>query len=523
MSIFADWPTARVFVDDSNPSIVYSGKGAWVAQTGIDTSPQPWNLPDRAPLYGTQHEVRAAGSLSYVFNGVSVSALFSLVASDQAFGNILSCEIDGKEAGIHFDEMNIGTVTCAFNNTILEAGVLEAGEHNVTISIRPHLDGSDGIIAPPSFDGLFYTPSEKGQLLGDIDVAYTSIHNMTGLLNVTSAEIDILSVPGDMIDFMFNGTSMSLYVTYEGGDNVPVGLSYKVDDGPTMNFTVNNPSSSFSATDQLVIQTPQYEQGQHRFHLDFLGPSDKQQILQLDHIIVQNDPDTRRLVESQAFPTSTPITITVNNTAQSPATTTHSSQSPPTGGTQQATPNSHRIGHATIIGIAVAIVAVLAILTSSFLYIRWRLRRRKASTRHDGSGATVSPFITTAFTRTIIPPSSKRLPNPTPELAGAIEHTSKQSRPLQLGHTATQDEPTPAPAPASAYPAPDAMPTVQGPAEDPIYRIHEDGGSVHEPSSATPGQRRVIDLPPTYSFNFARHQEPEPEDSNAGVHEPNIV
>ncbi|KAF9553783.1 hypothetical protein CPC08DRAFT_767249 [Agrocybe pediades] len=62
-----------------------------------------------------------------------------------------------------------------------------------------------------------------------------------------------------------------------------------------------------------------------------------------------------------------------------------------------------------------------------------------------------------------------------------------------------------------------ASPAAEDATEEPIYRIHEDGGSVHEVSLTAPRQRQVIDLPPLYSSNLGHHTEPL-EDSNAGAH-----
>ncbi|KAF9557380.1 hypothetical protein CPC08DRAFT_725124 [Agrocybe pediades] len=419
----------QVFVDDTDPHIVYSGNGAWVAETDIGTAPQPWNLPQRAPLYGTQHQIRSNGSLSYVFN-------------------------DGTEAGIQVELE--GKFMCSIHDN------LPSGDHNLTITFTknqddPRLNNADvGTTSPPAFDGFFYTPSNTKQLQ-EVDVAYPP-----ELVNMTSAKSFALSFPGDMVDFTFNGmfplndgsffclcnqtshpgTSMALYATYQAGTNVPVGLSYSVDGGPSINFTLENPSSVPSESDQLILQTPQYKQGQHRFHLDFLGPSD-QDIL-IDHLIVQSNPNTQKLVELQVFPA-----LPSSATSSSAHSTTTALASPTA--TPQAESTSHRIGHGPVIAIAATMPALLAIFILSLLYIKRRSLRRKSATRNagDGSEVTVTPFIPGIFARRLMYPSSKRMLDSVPDLPRVAGNVSKANRLVPPSHNPTRTAALPEPIPVS--------------------------------------------------------------------------
>ncbi|KAF4619430.1 hypothetical protein D9613_004679 [Agrocybe pediades] len=518
--------TPQVFVDDSDPSVIYSGQDAWVGQTKINTAPQPSNLPERAPFYGTQHHIKGNGSLSYVFTGSNISALFSGGSELELFFTA-SCTVDGAEVGEPFLGSNV--VTCP--------GVdLPPGEHNLTMSFTQTQDSLQvGTISPPAFDGFFYTPSNTEQLQ-QVDIAYPPES-----VNVTFG----LSAPGDKVDFTFNGmfpprmlrlffllmhqilhsgTSMALYVTYKSGDNVPVGLSYNIDAGPFIKFTLDNPwAGSSSDSDQLILQTPQYGQGQHRFHLDFLGPSDKDQVILIDHLIVQNNPNTKKLVGLQVFP---PVSSSGGVSSNSPPGATALASPTPT---PQAKPASHHhIGQRTIIAIAVTLPSVLVILILSLLFIKRRSRRHKSATgsiSDDGSEVRVTPFLSTRVTRRMEPTSSKRMLDSPPNLVrGGAENISKAPRPVILSQAPTQAAALPppttsVPATRAPIPAAPAAATAQAGTEEPIYRIHDDGGSVHELSFATQGQRQVIDLPPLYSSTFGRRQ----ESSRDSVHEPDIA
>ncbi|KAF4613258.1 hypothetical protein D9613_010745 [Agrocybe pediades] len=496
----------QVFVDDSDPSIVYRGQDAWAVQTGIPTAPLPFNLPARAPFYGTMHQVEGSGSFSYIFNGTAIHALFETGGNDSF---ISSCMLDGKEQKADLFPVLEGT--------LCEWGDISDGQHNLTVSVfRDRNKILTTVI--PYLDGLFYTPSDT-MLLQEVDIAYGPLHG-----NNTSGGFEI---PGESVDMNFNGsvpaqerTSMAMYITFSWGDNVPVNLSYTVDGGPTINFTVDNPSTAVSAVDQLILQTPQYAQGQHHLHVDFLGPGSDVQSLAFDHFFVQNAPHTRKLALAP-FPPINSSNIT--STAQPDPSSTDN--------TSTIESASHHTPQRTIVAIAGTLPAVLTVLILSLLYMKRRSLRRNHATRNagDGSEVTVTPFIPGIFARRLMYPSSKRMLDSVPDLPRVAGNVSKANRLVPPSHNPTRTSALPEPIPVStptpaltrtpiAVPvptAPPALPAAQDGTEEPIYRIHEDGGSVHEASSTAPGQRQVIDLPPLYSSNFGRRQEP-PEELNAG-------
>ncbi|KAF4612983.1 hypothetical protein D9613_010735 [Agrocybe pediades] len=484
----------QIFVDDSDPSIVYNGNNAWVAVTNVSTVPQPFVVPARGPFYGTIHQVKGNATLSYIYN-------------------------DGKRTSSLLDEL-AGNFFCPNPGDILEAP--GDGQHNLTISITLV---SPNTIATPlrsHFDGLFYTPSNQSYAaeVRNADVAYGLQQALDAGMNFTSGKPPSVSsphlFPGDGFDFDFEGTSMAVYVSSSGihPTTVPSNLSYSIDDGPSINFTLENPFTFNNSVSQLILQTPQYAQGRHHLHFDFLGPVNNDTACTLDALIVQNAPGTRAL-ELVPFP---PVPSNGTTSAAQQTAPTHS----PTTNT-----TSHHTSR-TVIAVAATLSAVLAIFILSTLYIKRRSGRRRLSNRDtdNGSEVTVTPFLPSIFMRTVVE-SSKRMPDGVPYLARGVENVSKANRLVPPSHGPTQAAALPppptqlAPIPTSgavAIPAEaPALPAAEDATEEPIYRIHEDGGSVHEVSSTSPRQRQVIDLPPVYSSNFGRRLEP-PEDSNAGAH-----
>ncbi|KAF9557378.1 hypothetical protein CPC08DRAFT_51664 [Agrocybe pediades] len=182
----------QVFVDDSDPSIVYAG-GPWVAQTGIPTAPQGLTSPGRTPWYGTLHKAVGDGNLSYTFHGTSISAYF--------LGNeavIQTCAIDGKEQRV---QTLFGQIICSNNVTLSDA------QHKLTISTSS-IDPIKGPITA-SFDGLYFTPS--ADTLTQAKAGGTSVDTVN--MTATQSGPPTLSAPGDTFEFMFNGARNSIVQT----------------------------------------------------------------------------------------------------------------------------------------------------------------------------------------------------------------------------------------------------------------------------------------------------------------------
>ncbi|KAF9557396.1 hypothetical protein CPC08DRAFT_764623 [Agrocybe pediades] len=551
----------QVFIDDSDPNIVYSGQNAWVAQKGILTVPQAVNLPSRAPFYGTVHKIQENGTLSYIYTGSDVSAFFKSRLEDIS----ILCIIDENTEGALSSFSQPDEVLCRSNG-------LHDGQHNITISVSPSQHPQSISLISPYFDGLFYTPSKNATdntQAQELDLTYTPEQALSVGMKMTSGSTaNTLSLPGDAIDFDFNGTSLAMYVTYINGkhNDVTLALSYNVDGGPALNFTLENPPlvGAFSGKNQLILQTPQYAFGQHRLHLDFFGPAttsapdvrqrgylpaessvglfssaspkqyedvkdralalDVQANLttiptdpsfSLDYIFVQNAPGTRELA-LVPFP-PVPSSSSTTSTAQ-PTPPTAS----PTNNTSTLESTSHHTIPRYIVAIAATLSTLFTLLIFSVLYIKRRSLRRRFSSRDNSNAAkvNVTPFIPGIFARRAMYPASKRMLASMPDLPHFAENVSKANRLVPQGRNPTRAAELSGPVPALvvSLPVPAAVPSSHAAddAEEPIYRIHEDGGSVHDASSNAPRQRQVIDLPPLYNSNFGHRPEPT-EDSNRGA------
>ncbi|KAF9553786.1 hypothetical protein CPC08DRAFT_822092, partial [Agrocybe pediades] len=188
-----------IFVDDSDPSIIYSGKDAWVPVTKISTIPQPFVLPARGPFYGTTHQITGNATLSYIYNGTYITA-FLFTNRNAAIS--IACLFDGEEQATVLDQAD--NLYCPNNPTKPPAD----GQHNLTISFTQPTEGF-GITLLPYFDGLVYTPSNKSYMaqVQNTDVTYNLQRALLAGMNFTSGKTPSVSspnlFPGDSFDFDF--------------------------------------------------------------------------------------------------------------------------------------------------------------------------------------------------------------------------------------------------------------------------------------------------------------------------------
>ncbi|KAF9538065.1 hypothetical protein CPC08DRAFT_717602 [Agrocybe pediades] len=433
----------QVFVDDSDPSIVYSGQDAWAVQTGIPTAPQPFTLPAHAPFYGTIHQIQGNTTFSYVYNGTSISAFFFNGANVFSISNIM-CWLDGKALVLSYvDYSATGSSVCSPGSPNVADG-----QHNLTLSFTQ----SSGTVPSgeklPYFDGLLYTPSNQTYMNQEqkTDVAYSLEQALLAGMNFTSGKSSDLTTPdwfpATGFDFDFKGTSMAVYVSYSfSNSTVPLNLSYNIDYGPSINFTLDRPSSTdpisppISSDYQLVLQTPQYAQGQHHLHVDLLGPAGNDPVLNFELFYVQNSPNTRNLALAPVPPVPSSATSTAQPTPF------------PTDKTSTIKSTSHHTIPRTIVAIAATLPAFLSIFILSVLYIKRRTLRRKLSSSWNAgnsSEVTVTPFIPSIFMRTVVE-SSKRMPDGVPYLARGVVNVSKANRLVPPSHTPTQAAALPGP------------------------------------------------------------------------------
>ncbi|KAF4612997.1 hypothetical protein D9613_010747 [Agrocybe pediades] len=448
-------PPLQLYVDDSDPSITYitSEVEYWTRPTGLLTAPQRLISPGRTPWYGTLHQALGPTSLSFMFNGTYIHAVF--LGADKSLVN--QCLVDGKPQYIN---TRVGEVFCA--TTVPD------GPHNLTITVR----GSS--FTPASFDGLFYVPSPSTTISKDVDVTFPLVALNASLTPGSPVELN----EGDGVDFDFTGQSIALYSDISTSSLGPLSeLSYNIDDEPAVDMGLN--SSTLVNTlspGQLFLQTRQYAYGQHRFRMQ-LTKHGGYMPFTIDQIIVQNSPTTLNLALEAVPPLQPAITSSRDANSASTAPPSNSASIDIRG-------PGDRIGRGGIVAMAVLLpLLLLGILLGTIFLIR-RSKQRKSYLQIHAYGGNIShdevrPFIPSILMRTMVPPSSKDVTQSQKHSAGtgtsSITSRTRSQIPT-LGSTTSTTT---------------------------IYRVHEDGGSVAE--TGTPDQQ-VIDLPPVYSTLLERLQ-----------------
>jgi len=161
-------------------------------------------------------------------------------------------------------------------------------------------------------------------------------------------------------------------------------MSYTLDDGPPINFTITNPTNSANPeiTSQLIVQTPRLPSaGAHRFSMILTGAAGTDNVvITVSSIIIQNA--TLPVVPGAIPPVpSSPAASSSSSSSSSVSTESNSSSS---GG-------SHKRTSIIIPSVLVPVLVVLTII--AFLVCRWR-RRRGGKQLHGEADAMaeVEPF-----------------------------------------------------------------------------------------------------------------------------------
>ncbi|KAF9557375.1 hypothetical protein CPC08DRAFT_764607 [Agrocybe pediades] len=467
-------PSQYVFVDDSDPSIMYSGtQSSWVATSHMSVGPVLAVGSNRSPWYGTLHRALADGaSLSYSFSGSFISAHF--LGGAQAA--ISSCTLDG----------NSQAVIASGNDVVcLSDPPQPSGQHTLTIVIQNNT----------SFDGLYYVPGDSEQANASMDKVITLKAN--------------LSTAGDAYDFTFNGRSLALFSVFgSGGIDGAAHISYNIDGGTPLNFTWNKTGNDNVVQDQAIVQTAQYPAGGHTFHLEILSVDNSKNItVPIDHVVVQNSLSTSNLQldtippgqgsNSAGIPQPSTSTLSIprhSSTSSIPQPSSTSSNPPPS---TTAQPSSHRLQRGAMVAIGVVVPVVLILIIVGIVIL---LRKRRASTRLEKSrdldiipdSEIITPFQVSGNTPTS---DSRTAMQPPSKLRGlyTAQHekqgTSSALSPMSQDGTGTSQ--------ASAASPSDSAPSANASPVQAIYRIHEDGGSIVQTGQQSTSQ--VIDMPPVYS------------------------
>ena len=264
------------------------------------------------------------------------------------------------------------------------------------------------------------------------------------------------------------GISAGLYGSFAfktTGNSSTLEFSYEIDQGPPINFTLENPFSNPSViaamTPQLLLQTPPLSPGPHTLRLTVLKSSDGLISILGRQFIVQN---TTRLVQLEAVP-SIPNSSMISNPVL------------------DVVRKGHRTNEAVIAGAAVSAFVILFI--GLWAWLKWRkkgrvsiLDQRRVSQpfdipdHHPSGRFRLSQYTTRTKT------------NKYREAFSSI--SLELNQPIQWEHGqggTTIDVP-------------------QSDEEHRIrYRCHEDGGELHdaEVQHGNNNEDEVISLPPMYS------------------------
>ncbi|KAJ7248174.1 hypothetical protein B0H12DRAFT_1186624 [Mycena haematopus] len=346
----------RIAVDDTDPSIQYGSTGWFVADsTKLDT------LGNYGPVYnGTSHGTTTAATLSFPFNGTSITVLGTIAITT-------ANNITDPTWACFVDQVQIANPAPTFQYpenwwTLCDTTQLGAGAHVLTIQVQ-----SKG--QPFYLDQILYTPLPTVQYAvavleytnTDPAVSFGTDWQIWGAQNVTQ-------MTGAQVALNFHGTQVSLfgYVPTELPHNSTSG-SYTIDGGPPVAFTLAGlAAQSPTLYNNLFFTTNTLTPANHNLVVSYAGDSSKTP-LAVGAFYVTNT--------STLSTTST----TPNNPASSDTAKTTNTKSKPS-----------PVG--AIAGGAIGCVAVLAILVGLFFWCR-RRRRRSLQAQADTSA---NPFDVSA-------------------------------------------------------------------------------------------------------------------------------
>ncbi|KAF8883657.1 hypothetical protein CPB84DRAFT_1850929 [Gymnopilus junonius] len=269
----------------------------------------------------------------------------------------VTCTIDGQPQLVSSLD-TLGGAQCTSNRT------LHDGSHQLVIGLDGTGSGSSGLSL--FFDGLMYAPSSSATTTGDVFITSDPSLNLGQTTEATEWHWD----------FDFIGYSMSLYINYNSELSVVrTNGSYTIDGNGPYNFTTADPLFSSTAP-QLLVQTPRYDLGSHKFHLDY---THENEIIPFSFygIMVQNTTSTvdLGLQVVPPVPSSTPPASSTSTSPSGAATTT------PTQSQSTATPTQYTLP--IIIGSVVGGVVLIALLLLLFWFIRRRKRYGSLSPMED--------------------------------------------------------------------------------------------------------------------------------------------
>ncbi|PPQ74588.1 hypothetical protein CVT24_004186 [Panaeolus cyanescens] len=277
--------TARsIVIDDSDPSIVYSG--TWVVNQGKDFD----SVGTNGRVFGASvHAASAAASLAYTFEGTAGQIMGTSMINNQSntLNPTWTCSIDGTQ-------IQTEPITLDRNNNwpFCRWSGLSEGSHTVTLNIS-----SNGI--PFYFDWLSFVPSSarirpmgtsETILIPSSDPAITFDSSWTNLPDPLIGKAT--SQSGGSVTVSFSGTSIVWYAVAPSGTAIaPSKGRIRVDDRDTYPFGIPGLTSSASPSlfNQQYFQVANLSQGAHTLTVFYDGDSSMMP-LTLSSVVVTDPP-----------------------------------------------------------------------------------------------------------------------------------------------------------------------------------------------------------------------------------------
>ncbi|KAJ7326177.1 hypothetical protein DFH08DRAFT_884997 [Mycena albidolilacea] len=350
----------RIVVDDADPAIQYGSSGWFVADsTKLNT------IGNYGPVYnGTSHATTTDSTLSFPFNGTSIS-VFGTIAITKDANNVTDPTWD-----CFIDEIKIENPNPTFqypenNWQLCDQATIASGSHTLTIQVT-----SKG--QPFYLDRILYTPLPTAGYDGavleytntDTAVSFGTGWREWGVQNVTQTS-------GAQVALNFHGTAVSLfgYVPTELPHNSSSG-TYTIDGGPPVSFVLNGlAAQSATLYNALMFTTNTLTPATHNIVVTYGGDASETP-LAVGTFYVTN--------------TSTPSSGT-----QTSSSSGNSAASAASTGTVTTTKSSP-VG--AIVGGTLGCLAILMLIAALVFWCRRRRRREAANIRRTSA----NPFMETA-------------------------------------------------------------------------------------------------------------------------------
>ncbi|KAJ6562501.1 hypothetical protein B0H19DRAFT_1375565 [Mycena capillaripes] len=397
----------RIVVDDTDPAIQYGPTGWFVAD-----STKLNNIGNYGPVYnGTSHSAVTNASLSFPFNGTSISVLGTIAVTADA-NNVTDPAWDCFVDDVKIDNPNPTFPFPENNWPLCGQDQIASGTHTLTIQVQ-----SKG--QPFYFDQILYTPlstvNYDGAVLeylnSDPAVSFgTGWRQWDTHLNVTQTN-------GAQVALNFHGTAVSLfgYIPHELPHNSTSG-SYTIDGGSPVPFTLPGlAAQSATVYNALMFKTNTLTPATHNLVVTYAGDTSKTP-LAVGAFYVTNTSTPSSGTSTSDAPANSPSSDSSNSTV-----TTEKKSSPV----------------AAIVGGTIGCLAVLALIVGLIFWCRRRRRREAESVRRISA----NPFTMSAT-------------DTTPASAAATQYTYASVPADMHGYPYAQPETpgTPVPAPMTTYP-----------------------------------------------------------------------